>query len=112
MLATASTYAVIILLEALGFVVWNIGTRSPNDVVRDIVHGVRNDRIFRANIAPFLFGGSCFVASFAFLSARLPYERNAQAFLVTLVVLAGLAVEFLIGPDLRRRWTQPGRSAR
>jgi hypothetical protein len=102
-IATACVYAVIIVLEALGFIVWNVGTRSPLHLARDVVHGLRDQRIFKRSIAPFVLGGVCLVLAFAILSARNP-SRGLDGYVVTaMIVLAGLAVEFLIGRDVRAK---------
>jgi hypothetical protein len=102
-IATACVYAVIIVLEALGFIVWNIGTRSPVQLARDVLHGIRDQRVFRRNIMPFVLGGLCLVLAFAFLSARIP-SRGLDGYVITaMIVLAGLAVEFLIGRDVRAK---------
>jgi hypothetical protein len=107
MLITAVTYAAIIVLESLGFIVWNVGSRAPHIVARDVVSGLRNNRVFRRNVPIFVFGGACLVGAYGLLIAWLPYETTVRLFVIALVVLAGLAVEMLVGGELRRTVRRP-----
>jgi hypothetical protein len=90
-----------IVLEALGFIVWNVGTRSPLGVLRDMRAALGDGRKLFAGVVSTLVG-------FIFISAAtvlllpvlaLPDIDFLPAELVTLLV--ALAVEHLVGNDVR-----------
>jgi hypothetical protein len=101
-LELVARFAFAIAFDALAFVVWDVGTRPPGQLVRDVVRGVRSPRVFASGVARLLAGLALLVLGF--FVAR-PGFATARAFLLieTGMVIAALIVENLIGPDLRRR---------
>jgi hypothetical protein len=85
----------------LAFIVWNVGTRSPLGVLRDVRAALGNARRLFTGIV-------CALVGFIFISAATvlmlpviadPYVDFLPAQLFTLLV--ALAVEHLIGNDVR-----------
>jgi hypothetical protein len=91
-----------IVLEALALVIWNIGTRSPFHVVRDIRDALGKPRAIFAGIVAFVIGLIFVAAATVLLVPAVPnpsaYLAPAQIF----TLLVALGIEFLIGNDLRR----------
>lgn len=90
-----------IALETLAFIVWNVGTRSPLTVLRDVRAALGDGRKLFAGVISALVG-------FIFISAAtvliLPVVLDPEvdflpAELFTLLV--ALALEHLIGNDVR-----------
>jgi hypothetical protein len=90
-----------IVLETLAFIVWNVGTRSPLGVLRDIRHALGDGR-------KLFVGVVCTLVGFIFISAATvlivpvcadPDVDFLPAELFTLLV--ALAIEHLIGNDVR-----------
>jgi hypothetical protein len=90
-----------IVLETLALVVWNVGTRPPWNMVRDVRASLRNPRALFAGIVS-LAVGLIFVAAAVIL--LVPAVPNPSHFvpveIFTLIV--ALAIESLVGNDLRR----------
>jgi hypothetical protein len=97
----ALRFAVAIVFDALAFTVWDVGTRPPVALARDLAAGARVPRRFAAGALRFVFGLALLLL--AALVAR-PVMPTARAFTVleTAMLVAGLLVEQLVGPDLRR----------
>ena len=90
-----------IVLDTLAFSVWNLGTRSPASVLRDMRASVRNRSAFAAGTLRALIGIIFLLAGTILL---LPAVANPQAdFAATEVFafLVALALEHLVGPDVR-----------
>jgi hypothetical protein len=91
-----------ILLEALALVVWNIGTRSPSALLRDIAVAAREPRtLFAGSLS--LVVGLIFVAAATVLI--LPALPNPDSDLVPVEIftfLVALGIELLVGDDVRR----------
>jgi hypothetical protein len=90
-----------IVLEALGFIVWNVGTRSPLGLLRDVGSAFRDVRKLFAGVI-------CAIVGFIFISAAtvlmlpvlaLPDVDFLPAEILTLLV--ALTVEHLVGSDVR-----------
>jgi hypothetical protein len=91
-----------IVLEALALIVWNVGTRSPGALVRDLARALREPRALFAGILS-LVVGSVFVAAATVL--MLPAIPDPETELVPVEIftfLAALAIELLVGDDLRK----------
>ena len=99
-------FALAIVFDALAFTVWDVGTRPPGSLVRDLARGARAPRTFAFGTLRFLVGLG--LLALAALVA-LPAIPGARAFtlLETGMLIAALLVEQLIGPDLRRRVRPP-----
>jgi HAMP domain-containing protein len=99
-------FAVAIVFDALAFTVWDVGTRPPTQLARDIVHGVRTPTLLVRGLIQFAFG-----IALLFLAAEIarPAMPTLRAFMLieTGMLIAALLVENLVGPDLRRRLRTP-----
>jgi hypothetical protein len=104
--AVAVRFAVAIVLDALAFVIWDVGTRPPLQLVRDIARGVRRPASLARGVLRFATG--CVLLYLAAVVAR-PGMPTLRAFTLieTGMLIAALLVENLIGPDLRRRRRAP-----
>ncbi|HZO92794.1 MAG TPA: hypothetical protein VFB22_03415 [Candidatus Baltobacteraceae bacterium] len=102
----ALRFAVAIVFDALAFTVWDVGTRPPLRLVRDVAAGARIPRRLFAGAVRFVLGVALLLL--AALVAR-PAMATARTFTVleTLMLAAGLLVEQLVGPDLRRAAAAP-----
>ncbi len=82
--------------------VWNLSTRSPLEVLRDIAAGVRSPGTLLRGTASLLTGLLLLVGG---LSLLLPLLLPRHAFLLlgSWAAVSGLLVEQLIGPDLYGR---------
>jgi uncharacterized membrane protein YbhN (UPF0104 family) len=97
-----------IALDTLALTVWNVGTRPPGMMLRDIVRGIRRPRIL-------LFGLFCALVGLVFVAAAtillVPAVGDAVSDFVPLEIftfLTALGIEYLIGNDLRRLATRLG----
>jgi hypothetical protein len=90
-----------IVLESLAFVIWNIGTRSPLAVARDVGASFGDARKMFAGAVSFAIGAIFITAATVLLWPALgdPYVDFLPAELFTLLV--ALAIEHLIGNDVR-----------
>ena len=98
----AVRFALAIAFDALAFIVWDVGTRPPSCLVRDVWSGLRRPSAFVSGVARVLAGLGLIVL--AFVVAR-PGFTSSRSFMIiqTGMLIAALIVENLIGPDLRRR---------
>jgi hypothetical protein len=89
-----------ILLNTLALVVWNVGTRAPTALLRDLAGGLRSPRTLFAGMIGMLVG-LIFVAAGTVLV--FPIIPNAMDFapIEIFTLLVALLVEHLIGNDLR-----------
>jgi len=81
--------------------VWNIGTRAPGDVLRDVSRGFRSPRVLFAGIVTTVVGFIFVAAATVLLVPAIadPAADFAPAEIFTFVV--ALALEYLIGSDVR-----------
>jgi hypothetical protein len=94
-------FALAIVFDALAFTIWDVGTRPPLRLIRDVASGVRVPRVFVQGILRFLIGfGLLFLAAVVARPA-MPTMR-AFTLIETGMIVAALLVEQLVGPDLRR----------
>ena len=95
-------FAVAVILDAFAFIVWDVGTRPPLRLVRDLVRGVRIPAVLGRGAARFVVGSALLLAGG--LVAR-PAMPSLRAFVVieTAMLIAALLVEQLVGNDLRER---------
>ncbi|MGB8267047.1 MAG: hypothetical protein WCE44_12020 [Candidatus Velthaea sp.] len=102
LIETTARLAVAILLDALAFVVWDVGTRGPVRMLRDLAGGFAGAGVFARGVARFLLG--LFAIAVAAIVLLPPIVASGRPVLVEgWTLLAGLAVETLIGADLRAR---------
>jgi hypothetical protein len=90
-----------IVLETLAFIVWNVGTRSPIGVLRDVRGAFRDGRKLFAGIV-------CTIVGFIFIVAAtvlvVPICADPDVDFLPLelfTLLVALAIEHLIGNDVR-----------
>ena len=81
---------------------WNLASRSPARLLRDIGSGIVKPASAASGIARGL-GGVFLLAAGAVLLLPLAIGSRTYLILETWTVLTGLLVEQLIGPDFRRR---------
>jgi hypothetical protein len=90
-----------IVLETFALAVWNVGTRAPLAVLRDVSRAVNNARALAMGVLS-LIVGLVFVAAATVL--LLPAIGDVSADFVPVEIftfLAALTIEYLIGNDLR-----------
>ncbi|MDQ6942833.1 MAG: hypothetical protein M3169_10030 [Candidatus Eremiobacteraeota bacterium] len=94
-------FALSIVFDALAFTIWDIGTRPPLRLIRDIASGAHVPHVLARGVLRFLIGfGLLFLAAIVARPA-MPTMR-AFTLIETGMIVAALLVEQLIGPDLRR----------
>jgi hypothetical protein len=106
-IAVVLRFALAIVFDALAFTVWDVGTRPPTQLARDIARGVRTPRLLLARgLVRFALG-----VALLFLAAEIarPAMPTLRAFMLieTGMLIAALLVENLVGPDVRRRLKTP-----
>lgn len=99
-------FSLAIVFDALAFTVWDVGTRSPVSLVRDLARGARRPRTLALGGVRFLVGLGLLVLAAAIVLPAVPGARTFTL-LETGMLIAALLVEQLIGPDLRRRLRRP-----
>jgi len=87
-------------------VIWNLATRSPLRLARDLAGGIGHPARAAGGFARLVWGLLLLVAAAALL---LPIAIVGRTFIVleTWTVLTGLLVELLVGADLRARRPPP-----
>ena len=95
-------FAVAIVFDALAFIVWDVGTRPPTDLARDLARGVRTPAVFARGFVRFFLGFALLLLAAIVARPAIPTLR-AFTLIETGMLIAGLLVENLIGPDVRRR---------
>lgn len=94
-------FALAIALDALAFVVWEVGTRSPLRLIRDMIHGARIPRSLLRGALRFVAGAALLLAAGIVARPAMPTLR-AFTLIETGMLIAALLVEQLVGADLRR----------
>ncbi|BDE05733.1 hypothetical protein WPS_10090 [Vulcanimicrobium alpinum] len=100
-------FAASIVLNALAFIVWDVGTRPPLRLLRDVAGGVRTPRLLLTGLLRFAAGAGLLVAAGVIARPGMPSQR-AFTFIETGMLIAALLIETLIGADLRR-WVRTPR---
>jgi hypothetical protein len=87
-----------ILVDAFAFVIWNLATRSPAQLARDVAGGLRSPATALRGTLQIAVGLLLLVAG---VSLIVPIAPDGHAFLIleTWTVVTGLLVEQLIGGD-------------
>ena len=93
-------FAFAIVFDALAFTIWDVGTRPPLRLVRDIARGVRNRGSLARGCLRFLIGFALLVMAALIARPAMPTMR-AFTVIETGMLIAALLVESLIGADLR-----------
>ncbi|GAC1392371.1 MAG: hypothetical protein NVSMB31_10430 [Vulcanimicrobiaceae bacterium] len=91
-----------ITCAAAGLIIWDVGTRSPLRVATSILTALRTPKTLARGVIRFLVGAVFIAASALLLILILPQNEFARYTLYQIVAfLAALAVELLIGEDVR-----------
>ena len=92
-----------IVLDALGLIVWNVGTRSPLAVLRDIRRAVWGQaRALFAGLVSLLVGTIFVTAAAVLLLPTVADPLNDFIPLQIFAFIIALLIEHLIGDDVRR----------
>jgi hypothetical protein len=94
-------FALAIVFDALAFTIWDVGTRPPLRLVRDVAKGVRVPRVLARGFLRFLIGFGLLYLAAVVARPAMPTMR-AFTLIETGMIVAALLVEQLVGPDLRR----------
>ena len=89
------------MLASLTFIVWNVGTRTPLELVSDIRRAGRDARAFFLGLIAFAVGLIFIVAALVLVLPAIGVDADVWPTLVLMFVVA-LAIELLVGPALRR----------
>ena len=102
-------FALAIVFNALAFTIWDVGTRPPMRLVRDVVAGTREPVSVARGAVRFAIGFALLVLAALIARPAMPTMR-AFTVLETLMLIAALLVEALVGPDLRATRRRPPRA--
>ena len=96
----ALRFAMAIACDALAFIIWDIGTRAPSQLVSDLARGARRPGVLARGLLRLALGCALLVAGFVI--AR-PGFTTVRSFMLiqTGMLIAALIVENLIGSDVR-----------
>jgi hypothetical protein len=94
-------FALAIVFDALAFTIWDIGTRPPLRMLRDVASGMRVPRVLARGILRFAIGAGLLFLAAVVARPAMPTMR-AFTLIETGMIVAALLVEQLVGPDLRR----------
>ncbi len=94
-------FAIAIVFDALAFTVWDVGTRPPLRLLDDIETAARAPRRLATGLLRFLIGLGLLVLGALAARPAMPTMRTFTI-LETVMLIAALLVEQLVGPDLRR----------
>lgn len=100
-IALVLRFALAIVLDAFAFILWDVGTRPPLRLGRDLVRGIRVPRSFAFGLLRFIVGCALLLAAADVARPGMP-TMQAFTFIETGMLIAALLVEQLVGPDLRR----------
>ena len=95
-------FVIAIVLDALAFVIWDVGTRPPLTLARDVARGARSPRAFGLGVLRFVAGAALLIVAALIARPALPTMRTFT-FVETGMLIAALLVEQFVGPDLRAR---------
>lgn len=93
-----------ILLDALAFVVWDVGTRPPLTLAADVRRAFAARHGLVAGTLRFACGLALLMLAALVVGPSMP-DRRTFTLTETAMLVAALLVEQLIGPDLRRKRT-------
>ena len=106
-LHAAPAILVAILLHALAFVIWDVGSRPPSQLLGDIGDAFSRTRRsspgrLRSGLFRFALGWTFLLAGASLmLSATIVNIRLEFTVLEVIAILSGLIVEALVGPAMR-----------
>ena len=98
-----SSLVAAICAAAFGLVLWDIGSRSPTQIARDLHDGIRSPRALLSGIVRACAGALLAACAIALVVRALQYgpAELFSAFAIATFV-AALAIDALIGDDVRR----------
>lgn len=99
--AVAVRLAIGIVLDALAFTIWNVGTRPPLQLLRDVRRAGTRPRVLAWGMIRFLTGFALLVLAALVIAPAMP-SSVVFRLVETGMLLVALLVEALVGPDLRR----------
>jgi hypothetical protein len=102
----ALRFALAIVFNAMAFVVWDVGTRPPLHLARDVARGARVPAVLARGLVRFAIGAGLLFLAAVIARPGIPTLR-AFTLIETGMLIAALMVETLIGPDLRRGARKP-----
>ena len=91
-----------IVLNTVALLVWDIGTRSPFHLVRDIRDGLHRPAAVSRGLARLAIGAVALLAA-ATVSAPVAARPLDFTIIECWALVTALVIEQLIGPDLRTR---------
>jgi hypothetical protein len=91
-----------IALETLALIVWNIGTRPPDRLLRDVQGAWRNPGALARGVVAFVAGSVLIAAAAVLILPALPDPVDEFAPVEIIMFLAAIVAEHLIGDDVRR----------
>ena len=92
-----------IVLDALAFIVWNVGTRPPLQLLADIRAGVGRPRVALAGCASAIVGFVFVVAATVLLVPAIADPARDLSLAEFVTILVALGVELLVGDEVRAR---------
>ncbi len=92
-----------ICCAASALILWNLGTRSPDAIARDMMHGVTSPRPFLIGLIRLTLGAFLAYIAISLVAHTLRYGPTSifSAFAIG-TFLAALAVDALIGDSVRK----------
>ncbi len=90
------------MLEALALIVWNIGTRSPRALLRDVAAAAREPRALFAGLLSLVVGLVFVAAATVLILPALPDPDSELVPVEIFTFIVALGIELLIGEDVRR----------
>ncbi len=101
-------FTLAIVLDALAFVIWDVGTRPPLQLLREVARGLRVPAVLGRGTIRLVVGGLLLLLAAVVARPAMP-SMHVFTLLETGMLIAALIVEALIGPDLA---AAPAASAR
>jgi hypothetical protein len=95
-------FATAIVFDALAFVVWDVGTRPPLRLLRDVWAGLGSPAVVLRGIARFVVGAVLLYLAVVVAMPAIP-TATAYTIIEAGMLVAALIVEQLVGDDLRGR---------
>lgn len=98
----AARVAGAIVLDALAFMVWNVGTRTPLALLADMRRGLSDRRVLGIGIVSTIVGFVFIMAATVVLFPTIANPVRDLSVFELLTFLVALLVEVLVGDDVRR----------
>lgn len=98
----AARLAGALVLDALAFIVWNVGTRTPLALIADLRKGLHDGRALGIGIVSAIVGFVFIMAATVLLLPAIANPARDLSVLELLTFLVALLVEILVGDDVRR----------